>query len=342
MRENPPNPGLWGYTGTVWGVIMGADDSKTMQRIDARAINGEMILGAERPQMYGFTSVPVPPDNNGEKGAEVTIGFRGSDRAHPFVMSEGDRRTRPKNLKPGESKHHDDQGQYSHLARDGHVAVAKNHSITAGDKPDPGTHEINDQLKGLEARLSHVENSHHALFDVTSRMRMMVQGVVPSLVSLAPILSQSPTGLTAMVTAIAGTAPAYLQQHIEDAVAKFLSSPIAAVGSVMGGADGIIAALEAQIASVISANPVISTVDGLVSELAALNGSASPVVAAQMAPVIQGLIDSATESNPVIGQIANLRSQLSGLMTAAGPALSFLAPQQRIPQRLSRSLKLSQ
>ncbi len=120
MRESPPAPGIAGYNGTVWGVLMAVDDSKKMQRVDARGLNGEMITQIERPQTYGFTSVPLPPDGNGAQGAEVEIGFRGGIRSHPVIRSTDDRRYRMKNLKGGESAHHDDQGQYSHLARDGH------------------------------------------------------------------------------------------------------------------------------------------------------------------------------------------------------------------------------
>ena len=342
MRETPNGTALRAYNTTVWGVIMNADDSKTMQRIDVRGINGEMFQGVERPQMYGFTSVPVLPDNNGERAAEVVLAFRAGNRAHPYVASEGDRRTRPKNLKPGESKHHDDQGQFSHLARDGHIAVAKNHSITAGDAPTTGTHEFNDQVKGLEARLSHMEHSHAGLFDFVSQLNTLAIPKVPALLALAPVLNQAPNGLTMMTQAIAGKFPAYLQQHIRDAMAKFLSPTITGVGSIMGGADTIIAVAEAQIASLLSANPVVATVDGLVSELSALQSSGSPAVVASMAPMIQGLIDSATASNPIVGQVANLRSELAGLVSSAGDGLNFLGPQQRIPQRLSKALQLSQ
>ena len=342
MRELPPNPGLQGYNATVWGVIMGADDSKKMQRIGVRGLNGETFSNVERPQMYGFSSVPVPPDNNGGQAAEVVLGFRAGNRSHPYVHSEGDRRSRPTNLKPGESKHHDDQGQYSHLAREGHVAVAKNHSITAGDAPTTGTHELNDQLKGIEARLSHMEHSHAGLFDVTSQFRSIVQQQIPAVAAVAPILNQAPNGLTMMTQAIASKFPAYLQQHIQDTLAKFLTPTITGVGSIMGGADGIISALEQKIAGLLSANPIVSTVDGLIAELAALTASGSPAVVASMAPVIQGLIDSATAGSPIIGQVANLRSELAGLVSAAGDGLNFLAPQQRLPQRLSKALQLSQ
>ncbi len=125
-------------------------------------------------------------------------------------------------------------------------------------------------------------------------------------------------------------------------MAKFMSPTISGVGSIMGGADTIIAAAEAEIASLLSANPVVATVDGLVAELAALNASGSPAVVASMAPVIQGLIDQRHGGNPVIGQVAQLRSTLAGLVTAAGDGLNFLGPQQRIPQRLSKALQLSQ
>ena len=341
MRETPGATALRGYLGTTWGVIMDADDSKAMQRITVRGLNGELFTQVERPQMYGFSSVPVKPDNNGGKAAEVVLGFRAGNRAHPYVHSEGDRRSRPKNLKPGESKHHDDQGQYSHLARNGHIAVAKNHSITAGEKPEPGEHEVNDQLKGIDARLSHMEHSHAGLFDVASRMRQMLEPLAPVLKTLAPILSQSPDGLTRMTDAIKSTFPAYLQQHIQDASGKFIAPTITGVGSVMGGADDVIAALQAKITSMISANPVVGQVDDLVDELAALRASGSPAVVAGMAPVLQGLVDSATAGNPIVGQVADLRSRLTGLISAAGPGLGFLGPQQRIPVRLSRSLKLT-
>ncbi len=328
------------FLGIIRGVIMGSDDSKKMQTIDFRSFHNE-LLTAERPQIYGITSVVPAPDDNGAKGAEITVGFVNGNRSHAIVLSDGDPRTRPKNLKPGESKHHDDQGQYSHLSRDGHVAVAKNHSITAGDEPDTGGHEVNDQLKGIEARLSHMEHSHAGMFDVTSRLNTIAMTKIPQLAELTPILNQAPNGLTMMTEAIEGKFPAYLQQHIQDAVAKFLSPTITGVGSVMGGADGIIAALEARVADLISSNPIIATVDSLVDELSALQGSGSPAVVASMAPVIQGLIDSATAGNPIIGQVADLRSQLASLTAAAGPALRFLGPQQRIPQRLSKSLKLA-
>ena len=104
MYETPRTTATRVYSDTTWSVIMDADDSKKMQRIRARGIDGEMFTDVERPQVYGFTSVPVKPDENGAKAAEVAVAFRAGNRAHPYVMSEGDRRSRPTDLKPGESK----------------------------------------------------------------------------------------------------------------------------------------------------------------------------------------------------------------------------------------------
>ena len=341
MRETPPSPGLWGYNTTVWGVLMAVDDSQKMQRVDARGINGEYFTNIERPQTYGFTSVPKPPDQNGASAAEVVIGFRGGNRSHPFIQATDDRRYRPKNLQPGESQHHDDQGQNNHIARDGYYSTHKQHVLTAGTAPAT-TFELNEQLKGLSARASQLEHNLHGLFDVTSVFRQIVQQTIPAVAAVAPILNQDPSGLPLMAQAIQGKEMAYLQTQVQQALDKFLSPNIGGVGSVMGGADAIISALDTQIAGMLSTNPIVATVDSLVAELAALNASATSAVIAVMAPVIQGLIDSATASNPIIGQVADLRDQLANLTSAAGPGLNFLGPQQRLVQGLSYAMKLSQ
>ncbi len=325
------------------GNIVSVDDSKLMQTVTFRGLTNE-LLTAERFQTYGHTSVPLAPDDAaGAKASEVVVGFRAGNRAHPYIHATDDRRYRMKNLKGGESAHHDDQGQYSHLARDGHVAVAKNHASPPATQPDTGDHELQEQLKGLGARMSQMEHSHHGLFDVTSKFREIVQQVIPGVAAVAPILNQDPSGLPIMAQAIEGKVLAYLQQHTSDALAKFTSPNIGSISSVLsGGIEGLISAATAEIASLVSANPVISTVDSLTQELAALQSSGSPATIAAMAPAIQGLIDSATASNPVLAQVANLRSTLASLLTSAGPGIGFLAPQQRMVQGLTKSLKLSQ
>jgi hypothetical protein len=326
------------------GNIVSADDSKLMQTVTFRGLSNE-LLTAERFQTYGHTSVPKPPDDAaGAKAAEVVVGTIAGNRNHMVVLAIDDRRYRMKNLKPGEVATHDDQGQNTHIARDGVNHTAKQHvmSATEGSKP-LGTFELQDQLKGLGAHVEQLAHTVHGLFDAASRMRMIAQGAIPGLAVLAPILNQDPSGLPVMAASIQAKAQAYLQQHVQEALDKFTSPTIGGVASVLsGGIEGLISAAEAEIASLISANPVVAQIDGLVDELASLNASGSPATIAAMAPVIQGLIDKATAGNPVLAQVANLRSTLADLTASAGPGLGFLAPQQRMVQGLTRSLKLSQ
>lgn len=343
MRIDPRDAVNRIFGSIVRGVIMRADDSKKMQTIDARGINGEFFTGVERPQLYGFSSVPVPPDGNGAKAAEVVIGFRDGNRAHPYVISEGDRRSRPKNLKPGESKHFDDQGQNSHLARDGHYATAKQHVVTAGDKPAT-TFELNEQLKGLAARVAQNEHATHGLFDATSRFRDIVQQAMPAVAAVQDVLSGDPTnGLSQMTDAIEGKAQAYLQAQIQQALAKFLAPNLAGLASVLGGGvEGLIGNLEAQIADLLTQNPVVAQVDALKADLAALASSGGEAgVIATMSAGLQGQIDALTAANPIVGTIAGLRQTLDGLIGQAGPGLNFLAPQQRLVQGLTKSMRIA-
>ena len=344
MSYDPDDTGLRARLTLSRGNIVSADDSKLMQTVTFRGLTNE-LLTAERFQTYGHTSVPKPPDDAaGAKAAEVVVGTIAGNRNHMVVLAVDDRRYRMKNLKPGEVATHDDQGQNTHIARDGVNHTAKQHvmSATEGAKPLT-TFELNDQMKGHEARTAQLEHNLHGLFDVVSQFRQIVQGTIPAVAAVAPILNQDPSGLTKMADAIQGKAAAYLQTQVQQALGKFTSPTIGGVASVLsGGIEGLISAAEAEIASLVSANPVVATVDGLVDELAALQSSGSPATIASMAPVIQGLIDAATQGNPIVGQVADLRSKLTALMNSAGPGLNFLAPQQRMAQGLTKSLKLSQ
>ena len=82
---------------------MKTDDSHMIQTVDARGFHDEYFTGIERFQQYGFNSVPVDPDQNGAKAAELVIGFVNGNRSHPVVIADGDARTRPKNWQQGDS-----------------------------------------------------------------------------------------------------------------------------------------------------------------------------------------------------------------------------------------------
>ena len=330
-----------------------ASDATKMQEVDVKTLLGEAFSGIEHWHPYGITHVPLPPDSKG--AAEALVAFLGGSRSHPVVIAIADRRHRPKNLKPGESAHHDDQGQHSHLTRNGINTTGKKVTITGGAdgsgravKPETKDFELNEQLKGLAARLSQVEDSHHALFDVVSTFRknaeQVVQGLAP--INLATqvtsALSGAPAGLDAMKQLAEGKLQGYLQNALQRGLQSFLNpGRLMGMASLMGGdVEGLIAGLEARIAGLIQNNPVIGLVDDLVDELAALNASGGPEAAiAAKAVELTGRIEQLTGANPVIGQIAALRGQLQRLADQAGPALNFLEPQKRLVQGQTKSMR---
>lgn len=341
LRSDADDAARRSFLGVSRGTLVQAGDQTKLQEVSVRARFGRMLTNVEHWHPYGFTSVPLPPTDQQQNQAEVLLTYLGGSPDHPVVISVADRRHRPKNLKPGESSHHDDQGQHTHLTRDGINSTGKKVTITAGAKPATKDFELNEQLKGLAARVAQAEQNLHGLFDATSQLRAIAQTVIPALSVLQPLLNQDPSGLPAMAAAIEGKAQAYLQQQVQQALQMFLNPNLGALTSLLGGGvEGLIAAAQAQIANLIASNPIIGTVDDLVDELTALNASGGPVAAiTAKAADLQGQIDALTSANPVIGQIAQLRSALQGLIDQAGPGLNFLAPQQRLTQGQTSSMR---
>ena len=88
-------------------VLTVVNDSTDLQTVQVEGLLGEVIDGAERMQMYGFTSHPL-------KGADVLVLAVGGVRQHPVVLID-DRRHRVKDLEEGEVC------LYSHLDEAGNM-----------------------------------------------------------------------------------------------------------------------------------------------------------------------------------------------------------------------------
>lgn len=336
------------YLGIARGTLVSVDDSTKLQEHTVRAWFGDQFSNVEHWHPYGFSSVPLKPTDQQQCQAEVLVAAVGGNPDHPVVIATADRRHRPKNLKPGESSHHDDQKQHVHLAREGVNATGKKMTLTAGEKPATKDFELNEQLKGLAARLSQMEDSHHAMFDVVSKLRQNVEQVVPALVPInaatqvTTALSGLPAGLDAMKALAEGKLTGYLQNALQRGLKAFLDPGrlMGMTSLLSGNVEGLIAGLQAQIAGLIANNSVIGLVDDLVDELAALNASGGPEAAiAAKASELTGQIEQLTGANPVIGQIANLRDRLQQLADQAGPAMNFLEPQKRLVQGLTKSMR---
>ena len=348
LRSDADDAARRAYLGVTRGTLVQAGDQTKMQEVTVRARFGRMLTNVEHWHPYGFTSVPLPPTDQEQNQAEALITYLGGSPDHPVVIGIADRRHRPKNMKPGESAHHDDQKQHVHLTRDGINTTGKKLTLTAGPKPATDNFELNEQLKGIAARLSQVEDSHHAMHNVASMLRDNVEQLVPGLKALnlatkvTDALSGLPAGLDAMKQLAEGKLTGYLQNAIQRGLKAFLDpGRLMGMASLLSGnVEGLIASLEAQIAGLIKNSPVIGVVDDLVDELGALNASGGPEAAvAAKAAELTGQIDQLTRANPVIGQIANLRSTLQRIADQAGPALNFLEPQKRLVQGLTKSMR---
>ena len=70
-------------------------DTTGIQTVQLGVLEGETRDGLERPQPYGFTSVPLA-------GAEAVVLFVGGKRDHGLVIAVDDRRYRKKGLAAGE------------------------------------------------------------------------------------------------------------------------------------------------------------------------------------------------------------------------------------------------
>jgi phage gp45-like len=114
------------------------NDDPMMQELNLDGMNSDGRNKVERVQAFGFTSTPLPRDEdeskkggskNGveqEKGpaAEGICLFLGGQRNHPVCIAIDDRRHRPMGLKPGENAQYDDIGQMTLLRRFGAIMLS--------------------------------------------------------------------------------------------------------------------------------------------------------------------------------------------------------------------------
>jgi len=97
-------------------VISSVDDSRTVQSVQLRILDGETVDDAERLQGYGFSSVPHP-------GSESVVAFVGGDRSHPVIVSVDDRRYRPTGGKPGDVTIYSSSGSSVSIHASGEIVV---------------------------------------------------------------------------------------------------------------------------------------------------------------------------------------------------------------------------
>ena len=284
----------------------------------------------ESPTRFVFRVAAQPSDGAKAKNGGASLAVEKADRVTMSAKADGTLAT---------------------TSKDATTVTGKTVGVTAGTKPDTaGNHELNQQLKGLRADMSQIKDSHHALFDVVSKLRANVESVVPALVpvnlasQVTKALNGAPGGLDVMKSLAEGKLQEYFQNALKDALKEYLdpSRMLNAASVLSGGIEGLIANVEAQIAGLLAAHPIARQVDGLLSRIEALADAPLPSDVVQAArAMLQAQVEYLAANHPVVGQIAQLRRALQGLIDAAGPGLGFLAPQQRLARGLTRSMLFS-
>ncbi|MBK68029.1 MAG: hypothetical protein CMP22_07870 [Rickettsiales bacterium] len=98
------------------GVVSLINDSKKLQQIQLKLLDGEVRSELERFQNYGFTSVP-------KTGSEAAVIFVNGTRDHGLVLAVDDRRYRLKPLSAGEVAIYTDEGDKIHLKRNNNIEI---------------------------------------------------------------------------------------------------------------------------------------------------------------------------------------------------------------------------
>ena len=109
------------------GVVNLVSDGLKMQGQQIQLLDGETVDNVERPQQYGFTSVPPA-------GAECFVAFVGGGREHGIILSVDDRRYRLKGLQGGEVALYTDEGDSVELKRNRHIKVKTLHLDIEADE----------------------------------------------------------------------------------------------------------------------------------------------------------------------------------------------------------------
>lgn len=92
------------------------DDAQGLQRNQVAVLDGETRDNVERFQQYGLSSHPPA-------GSEVLMLSMGGSRDHPVIIAADDRKTRPADIKGGETVLYNNAGVSVLLKDDGSILI---------------------------------------------------------------------------------------------------------------------------------------------------------------------------------------------------------------------------
>lgn len=201
--------------------------------------------------------------------------------------------------------------------------------------------ELNRQLQGMNARVMQAEHNLAGMHMVVSRLREIVQASIPALSELEPQLNKLPSGLEQTANYASGQLTNYVQTILNQSVGKFSTPTLSAISDAAGALlEDQLQGIANQIAAAIQANPVVSLVDGLKGNIAALQAQEqTPAIAGQIS-ALQSEVAALTAANPIIGQVADMRAAAATVAGNISTYTSFLSGQKNLIAGITRSFKV--
>ncbi|MFC0257584.1 baseplate assembly protein [Achromobacter marplatensis] len=98
------------------GVVTSVDDRGPVQMMQVRASGLEVADRRVRPQEFGLSSYPP-------LGSDAALVSVSGDRSSTIVVGVNHQESRPRDLKPGETKLYSQDGKYVYLTDDGGIVV---------------------------------------------------------------------------------------------------------------------------------------------------------------------------------------------------------------------------
>jgi len=98
------------------GVVTSVDDEGAVQVMQVRASGLEVADKRVRPQEFGLTSNPPP-------GSDAALVSVSGDRSSTMVVGVNHQVSRPRGLRPGETKLYSEDGKYVYLTAGGGIVV---------------------------------------------------------------------------------------------------------------------------------------------------------------------------------------------------------------------------
>lgn len=200
--------------------------------------------------------------------------------------------------------------------------------------------DLNQQMKGLHARIEQAEHTISAQHFATSLLHNLLLPTNPQIAGLLAIFNQAPGGMEKMVQMVTGLLPGYAQSLLKLAMGKFQLPTMDSIGDMMGNfIQGQITQATSQIASLVTQQSgITSQIADIERQITNLEGGGE-----QAAGQLAGLVAQKAGLSQTLGQITSTIGDLKGILDSANLAApaepDFMGSQKNIVKGMIESVR---